>query len=88
MSGSPKESLGDTVDWTVLSCIHGCDPAKYPVVGIYALDEGCVVHRGERLQALCFQHFVSARDGAIGGLVTVVDRLIDEPCAEEQRNDR
>jgi hypothetical protein len=68
----------DRVNWDALSCIHGCDPVRYPVVGIYVLNEGCVVHRAERLQALCLQHFVSAKDGAIGRLVTVVDRLEQE----------
>lgn len=79
--GMVGKSGANKVCWDALSCIHGCDPIKHPVVGIYVLDEGCVVHRTDRLQALCLQHFVSAKDGAIGGLVTVVDRL------EEERND-
>jgi hypothetical protein len=80
-AGMVSQNEGDRVNWDALSCIHGCDPSRHPVVGIYALDEGCVVYRTDRLQALCLQHFVSAKDGAIGGLVTVVDRL------EEQRDD-
>lgn len=70
--------MKDKVHWDVLSCIHGCDPIRHPVVGIYVLDGGCVVYT-DLLQALCLQHSVSARDGALEGLATVVHRLEEEP---------